>query len=287
MTNIISDTQVEDRAYHIAVATALAASKLVLLYWPSKSNAYFDKSLKNELFQKKGAGNYATIADKKSEALITACIRKNDMFKSHGILGEEIEKKKGMGKYIWVIDPIDGTMNFSHGLNDFGINIALMKNYVPIIGVMAFPAYNMLISAHIGTGAYYQRIGEKSKVKIVVNKKAEFKSSLIAYDLGYTERKKQLIQYVSPFADQVEYALCLACVSASVKHMLLGSIGGYFNKKCTLYDIAAPTVIIQEAGGIVSQFNGAEIDFKKNTSSFIASASSSIHARLLKNLKGA
>src|SRR3970040_2943603 len=109
----------------------------------------FNKSLKVEY--KSNESDLVTNIDKVSEKLISDFIKKK--YPSHGILAEEGGSIKNGSEYVWVIDPLDGTVNFAHGLPIFSISIGLQKNGKTVAGVVNDIGMNVLYSAEAGGGA--------------------------------------------------------------------------------------------------------------------------------------
>jgi myo-inositol-1(or 4)-monophosphatase len=279
--------EIIEAAYTTAIDAALEASTHVLTYWPNPLNKKFDKNLIMQIFEKsEGIGNYATIADKESEDLIINKIRGHELLKTHGIIAEESNPSNASSPFQWLIDPIDGTLNFRNGLYDFGISIGLLYNHEPLIGIIAMPAYGNYIAAKKGAGAKLFSFDKKVLLDL---QKLEYTQTLdkalIAFDTGYEGRKDQLKETVEKFADSVGYIPCYASASVANCRVALGHVGGYVHATPTNYDIGAAAAIIPEVGGVVTDLQGKPIDWTKNHTSFLAARTPAIHEKLLNFFK--
>ncbi len=276
------DLLIEEQAYKTAVEAAIAASKLVLQYWPNMSNPYFNKTLSNDLYDKEGAGNYATIADKESEKTIIRFIQAQELLKDHSILSEEQDEIKGNSQWQWVIDPIDGTQPFKNGLEEYGISIGVVKDKEPIIGIISLPAKNQLIVArkdngvmvHDLDGQFIQKLERKPE-----DEHMAFDKILVGFDVGYTDRDKHL-ETVKKIITKVGYCVSYASCSAANFFLAKGYLGGYFITTPTQFDIAAAAVIMGELG-IVSDIQGNPIDWTASSRTYLAARSKEIHRQLV------
>jgi myo-inositol-1(or 4)-monophosphatase len=279
--------QILEAAYQTAIAAAIEAGNHVLRYWPNPLNKHFDKNLVLQIFEKnEGVGNYATIADTESEAIIIKRIKENKLFNTHSIIAEESTPANTSAEYKWLIDPIDGTLNFRNGMAEFGVSIGLLHNNVPMIGVIAMPAYGTYIAAIKGMGA---KLYSSNKKELLDLRKLEYTQpldkALIAFDTGYTERAKQIAATGAKFADAVGYPPSYASASIANCRIALGHIGAYVHETPTFYDIGAAVVIVTEVGGIVSDFNGKPIDWSTDNTTYVAARTPQIHKQLLELLK--
>lgn len=281
-----SSVAIEKQAYITAITAAISAGKHILKYWPNPLNHQFDKSLVMEIFEKaEGTGNYATIADKESEKIIKAAILKQPLLKTHRIIGEETEEIVTDSEYQWAIDPIDGTLNFKNGIPLFGVSIGVLKNNVPIIGVLAFPAleHQPLLVAQKGKGAKIINF-EKKQLMDLTNRRYEpqpLDKTLISYDLGYENRVEQIKNITIPLADKVAYIPAYASSAYANYLVALGHVGAYLHETPTLFDIAGAGVIIPEIGGAITDLEGKPIDWSADSRTYLAATTPQIHRQLL------
>jgi myo-inositol-1(or 4)-monophosphatase len=281
-----SEQSILDEIYQTAITAAVKASELVMQYWPNPLNPLFDKNKVMEVFEKHiGTGNYATIADTKSEDLIMKMIQENPVLKDHGILAEESGGNTKKSSFQWMIDPIDGTQNFKNGIADFGVSIGVVHDNKPIVGIIAMPAFEHILAAKKGNGAKLFNMKGKELLDLTkIEYKEPLDKSLIGYDLGYTNRVETMKAGLEKFADKVGYSPIYASSSAGNYRLALGYVGAYIHQMPTKYDVAAAAAIISEAGGIVTDLNGKPIDWHAPTISYLAARSIDIHSKLLELL---
>lgn len=280
-----NETLVIEEARKTAIDAARLASNTMLSYWPGPSNQLFDRERIMQIIEKDhGVGNYATIADLESEEAIKAMIQKNPLFTTHTIVGEESDRIEGTSEWQWIIDPIDGTQAFRHGLPDFGVNIALFKGQKPIIGVIAMPALRQLMASQEGKGAYLYDYEGNILVDLreqQVEKDESFDKILVGFDTGYVERSRQLRDFTAKIADKIGYPVSYASSATANFRLAQGSLAAYFLQTPTIMDIAAPAAIISEVGGKVSDMHGEPIDWNADSRSYLAARNEQIHTQIL------
>ncbi len=208
----------------------------------------------------KGPSDFVSNADTKAEKIIIEELSKAK--KNFSILSEEDGSKinKDQNNF-WIIDPIDGTTNFLHGIPHFAISIALKTNNEIISGVIYDPIKDEMFYAEKNNGAYF------NNHRIRVSNKKEINSCLFATGGKDDNSKIDLNIRRSGSA-----ALDMAYVAS-------GRYDGYFQKNLNLWDIAAGVILVKEAGGIVN-----EIDISQNKNIKITAASSAINDKMLENL---
>jgi len=211
----------------------------------------------------KGPLNFVSNADTKAEKIIIEELSKAR--KNYSILSEEDGSKVGKDKNnIWIIDPIDGTTNYLHGVPHFAISIALKSNNEIISGVIYDPIKDEMFYAEKNNGAYY------NNQRIRVSKKKKLEDCLFATGGNISEKNKTNTNIIIRRSGSA--ALDMAYVAA-------GRFDGYFQKNLNIWDIAAGIIIIKEAGGIIN-----EIDLSKNNNIKVLASNSSINDKLVKNL---
>ena len=207
----------------------------------------------------KGPSDFVTNSDKKVEKIIIEELTKSR--KKYSILSEEIGEIKKIDKdNFWIIDPIDGTTNFLHGVPHFAISIALKSKEEIICGLIFDPIKNEMFYAEKNNGAYF------NNQRIRVSKKKNIEECLFATG-GKKEIKSSLNIRKSGSA-----ALDLAYIGA-------GRYDGCFQNNLRIWDVAAGIIIIQEAGGKINDLNPSSL---KELS--IYAASNSIYEKMLNNL---
>ena len=207
----------------------------------------------------KGPSDFVTNADKKAEKIIIEELSKSR--KKFSILSEEIgEIKNSDINNVWIIDPIDGTTNFLHGVPHFAISIALKSNNEIISGLIFDPIKNEMFYAEKNNGAYF------NNKRMKVSKKKILEECLFSTG-GKKEIKSDLNTRKSGSA-----ALDIAYVAA-------GRYDGYFQNHLNLWDIAAGIIIVKEAGGKIN-----EIDCSVVKDISVRTSSNSIYEKMLEKL---
>lgn len=211
-------------------------------------------SISQEEISQKSFSDFVTEVDLESEKIIITNIKK--CFPSHHIMAEESFKDKDYKKadYIWIIDPLDGTTNFIHSFPFIAISMALMYKGELILGVIHDPLRNETFYTEKDSGAFLN--GKKIKVSRTI----EPHSSLIA--TGFPFRNKQYIEnYVKIFQQMLHSVNDLRRAGAAaidLAYVACGRVDGFFEYALSPWDIAAGTILIKEAGGVVSDFDGKD-----------------------------
>ena len=208
----------------------------------------------------KGPTDFVSNADLKAEKIIIEELKKARPY--YSIISEEDGSEKNKDKNnTWIIDPIDGTTNFLHGIPHFAISIALKSNDEIVSGLIYDPIKDEMFYAEKDNGAFL------NNQRIRVSKKKEINSCLFATG-GYSKVKIDL-----PIRWSGSAALDMAYVAS-------GRYDGYFQNDLNLWDIAAGIIILKEAGGMIN-----EIDVSKNEKIQIRASSMAINDKLLEKLK--
>ena len=208
---------------------------------------------------KKGPADFVTNSDLKTEKIIIEELKKAKP--NYSILSEEngFENNKDKNN-TWIIDPIDGTVNFLHGIPHFAISIALKSNDEIISGIIFDPIKNEIFYAEKNNGAFF------NNHRIRVSKKNEINDCL------FVTGGKLMNELELPYRKSGCAALDLAYVAA-------GRYDGYFQKDLNLWDIGAGIILVEEAGGIIN-----EIDLSITKNVKIIASSTDIRSKLLQKL---
>jgi myo-inositol-1(or 4)-monophosphatase len=207
----------------------------------------------------KGPLDFVTNTDIKVEKILIEELTKSK--KNFSILSEEIGLIKNKdNKNIWIIDPIDGTSNFLHGIPHFAISIALQSENEIVSGLIFDPIKNEMFYAEKNNGSYL------NNKRIKVSKKKDINKCLFATN-GKKFKNTDLHNRKSGSAE-----LDLAYVAA-------GRYDGYFQENLNLWDIAAGIILVKEAGGILN-----EVDLTKNENLEIIASSPNINEKMLEKL---
>ncbi len=199
----------------------------------------------------KGVIDIVTEMDIKAEDMIMKTIKAR--FPEHGILTEESFEQKSDSEYRWIIDPLDGTTNYSHGFPIFCVSIALEREGEIILGVVFNPMLNELFTAEKGKGAYL------NNKRIRVSGISGLTKSLLATGFPYDVRtsRDNNISHFANFAVRVQAIRRAGSAALDMCYVACGRFDGFWELKLKPWDTAAAMLIIKEAGGIVTDFKGS------------------------------
>jgi myo-inositol-1(or 4)-monophosphatase len=224
----------------------------------------------------KKASDFVTRVDKESEDIIIKTI--SSTFPKHTFLAEESLNETSSGEYIWIIDPLDGTTNYIHEFPLFSVSIGLEHNGKMILGVILDPLRDELFTAEKGKGAYLNNHPIKASAVI------ELKESLLT--TGFPFRRKDLIDpYLKLFKslfNKISDMRRGGSAALDLAYLASGRCDGFFEIGLSPWDIAAGSILIKEAGGIISDFGGGE-DYLITGN--IVAGNPYLHARILTEVK--
>jgi myo-inositol-1(or 4)-monophosphatase len=226
-----------------AIGWARAAGRVLM--------AHFGRT--TETAQKSDLSNVVTAADLASEQTIVQAIRQRHP--THSIIAEETGCDWRDSEFTWVVDPLDGTSNFAAGIPWFGVLIALLRAGEPVLGVLHLPVSGDLYCAERGGGAFRDghRISvttepQLSNVLWAWGMDAADSDAAAAYDAALLARVLQRVRNVRATNSLVDAA-----------YVSDGRLGGMANRSTRIWDIAAPMVIVGEAGGVYTRADGAAL----------------------------
>lgn len=244
----------------IAIKSAKEGGEILKKYFGNVDIQY-----KGENFD---AASILTQADIKSEKKIVSILKKE--FPEHNIYAEEETNDQKNSEYTWYIDPLDGTSNFSRNIPLFGVSIGLVKKDKPILGVLYFPKLNLLIHAEKGKGVF----ANNKKVQV---SKREINKSLY-YSGGYYKGQFQMREEIS---EKIGLTKIIDASSYELAQIAMGDAELYILAN-VLHDVVAGVIIIQEAGGKVTDYKGK--DYTINSEGIVAS-NKKIHEEVIKLIK--
>lgn len=223
----------------------------------------------------KQASDFVTIVDRESEKVIIDTIKKH--FPDHLFLAEESLKECGRETYRWIIDPLDGTTNYIHSYPVFSVSIALEYGGEIITGVILDPLRNELFWAEKGSGAYVNCSPiEVSKVNIG--------ESLVT--TGFPFRSKEMIDnYLKLFRNlflKVSDLRRSGSAALDLAYLACGRCDGFFELGLSPWDIAAGSLLIKEAGGVITDFGGGTHYVRTGN---IVAGNPAVHRELLEETK--
>jgi len=219
---------------------------------------YFETEILKEFKEDK---SIVTKADRESEEIIKKIIVQD--FPTHSILGEETGMTKNKSEYIWHVDPIDGTRNFSNGIPLFAVSIALVHENNIILGVVYNPATHSLFYAEKGKGAF---LNDK---KIFVSKDDKDHAIVTASPSKLDIDRQLLLELYHNFPKVVRSDRILGCTALELAYVARGGLEANIQLGLNTYDFAAGTLLVQEAGGKITTLEGKDWKFPNNY--FIAS----------------
>ena len=257
-------------AYHpllnIAIQAARSASRIIL-----RSIDRLDTVSVTE----KSRNDFVTDVDKRAEQEIIYVIK--SAYPEHSFLAEESGAQRGSG-FCWVIDPLDGTTNFIHGFPQWAISIAVKNADQLEVGVIYDPLRDELFTATRGAGA------QLNNRKIRVSKVEKFEKALLGTGFPFKEMQN-VEQYLKGFANilpKVSGIRRAGSAALDLAYVACGRFDGFWETGLSEWDIAAGALIIKEAGGMISDYQG-EANFLGNGE--VVAGNPKIHKELLIQLK--
>jgi len=251
----------------VAKEAALAAGKILR-----------EKLLESHTVKYKGAVDIVTEMDTASEELIKNFILAK--FPNHGLISEEGARSEAGSSWQWLVDPLDGTTNYAHGFPWFAVSIGLCYEGSPVAGVVYNPMLDDLFWAGKGKGAF---MGEQ-KISVSKVKKLDlgFLSTGFPYELR--ENPRLPLSLFGAFAVGSLAVRRAGAASLDLAYLASGRFDGFWELGLQPWDIAAGIILIEEAGGRVSNFSDAPVDLYGKE---ILATNGHLHESMLKIIKGA
>lgn len=221
---------------------------------------------------KKSHADFVSEVDRAAEQTIIQTLL--EAYPEHAILAEE-SGVHGESEYVWIIDPLDGTTNFLHGFPQFAVSIALQHKGIITQAVVYDPTKNELFTATRGRGAF---LNDK---RIRVTKRVNLADSLIGTGFPYT-RFEHMDAYMDILRDLMQQTAGLrrpGSAALDLAWMAAGRLDGFYETGLKPWDIAAGTLLITEAGGMVSDLHGSDTYLKTG---HLCAGNPDIHTQLLK-----
>jgi myo-inositol-1(or 4)-monophosphatase len=253
----------------IATEAALAAGVILQDYLGKVEDATTEKGR---------PGDLVTAADKASEKVILEIINRH--FPQHSILAEESGKLGNQAsEYLWAIDPLDGTTNYAHQYPCFAVSIGLLIQGVPQVGVIYDPFHNELFRAAAGLGATRNRRPMK------VSQTSELSKSLLTSGFAYDRRETTDNNYAE-FCHLTHLTQGVrrgGSAALDLAYVACGRVDGYWERGIAPWDVAAGIILVQEAGGKVTAYNGEDLQINSGR---ILATNGYIHNVLSQELMG-
>jgi len=225
----------------------------------------------------KGPGDFVTASDKKVEKVLIEELQKARP--NYSILSEEIGKIDNDESFKWIIDPIDGTANFLHGIPHFAISIGLEHEQEIVCGIIYDPIKDEMFIAEKGKGAYLNnqrmRVSSRSKLEDCIIFTGGPKREAENKDLALKEYNNFSSKVLIPIRKLGSASLDMAYVAA-------GRCDGFWQRNLNYWDIAAGIILVKESGGFVTDFKG-ENDYIQNKTILVTN--SKINNEMIEVLK--
>lgn len=248
----------------IATEAARRGAAVLLKYWQQLGKK--DADLKSR-------HDWVSNADRESEAAIVATLR--GLAPGDGILGEEGSRSEGSTKRTWVIDPLDGTSNYLQHFPMWCVSIGLRSGDEGVAAVVYEPLRELFFTAERGSGAF--RNGERIRVSNQTGVEGSFLAT------GFPFRAQEYVSvYVKIFEDVIRKAKGVrraGSAALDLAYTAAGIFDGFFELHLAAWDVAAGALLVQEAGGVVSDFSGGQRWFDRGN---IVGAPPAVHEELLR-----
>jgi len=223
---------------------------------------------------RKGPGDFVTKTDKKVEKIIIEELEKARP--KYGFVAEESGERKNESEFNWIIDPIDGTSNFMHGIPHFAISIALEKNGEIISGIVCDPIKNEMFYAEKGRGAYLNN----RRIRVSSRKNLEEVIGLYGCPPMLKVDGNEFFEQIKKASTQIHKLRNYGSAALDFTYVASGRADFAWYDHLNYWDYAAGKIILLEAGGTITDFSGKS--FVKQKETFISN--SYIHDEVLKIL---
>jgi myo-inositol-1(or 4)-monophosphatase len=224
----------------------------------------------------KGIVNLVTEMDILAEKIIVSALQKH--FPDHSILAEEQTSKKRFSPYQWIIDPLDGTTNYAHCFPIFCVSIALAKDGEPILGVVYDPTRDELFVTEKNKGA---RLNGR---KLHVSSESNLSRSLLATGFPYDIRESPInnFDHFYNFAIRAQAVRRAGSAALDLCYVAAGRFDGFWEMKLAPWDLAAGKLMVQEAGGMATDFFGKPLGL---SGKHVLASNGKIHKAMLRLVK--
>ena len=221
-----------------------------------------------------------TIYDVKVEQFLKEQL--HAQFSSFNFIAEESDNRDVIFGDSIIIDPIDGTTNFVNGVPHTCISVGIYREQKPYIGVVYNPILNEMFYAQVGEGDYLNR------QKIVVSKDLDLSQSLIATGfpvacVSEPEVLNNVMDNVKTLASQCQGIRRFGAAALDLAYVSKGMFAGFYEMNLNPWDVSAGIILVQEAGGKVTNIDGGEFDFF--TDRYVVASNGLIHDELLRNIE--
>ncbi|MDT8375997.1 MAG: inositol monophosphatase family protein [Mariprofundaceae bacterium] len=252
---------------YVAVRAARRAGDMIVRSFDDRDNINV---------QEKQDRDFVTDVDRKAESMIIRDIQQH--YPDHGIVAEESGRVNPNASVQWYIDPLDGTTNFIHGLPHFAVSIAAWRNGKPLLAVIHDPMRNETFEAKNGNGAFLNR----RRLRVSSQKRmsqALFASGLAPYRRDQLETFQKRMDVCMRECDAYRRG---GSAALDMAYIAAGRLDGYWEAGLKAWDIAAGILLVQEAGGLVTDIEGGSVDLDKGD---VLATNSLLQRDFIKQLK--
>jgi myo-inositol-1(or 4)-monophosphatase len=225
--------------------------------------------------ESKSRGNLVTEADKLAEKVMIDIVHQE--YPQHNIVSEESEPSLSRSGYTWFFDPIDGTNNYYFGLPFFAIAAALARDDEILLGLVYDPLRRELFWAEKGKGGFV------NDSPISVGQRTKLETSLIGFDLGYSvEQRREAFQVARRLGVQMHSLRVMGSAALGLAYVAAGRFDLYFHRFLFPWDLTADILLINEAGGLVTDWEGKPAGIY---STRVIAANQTLHGEFMKLLR--
>ena len=226
--------------------------------------------------ESKSRGNLVTEADKLAEKAMIDIVRQE--YPQHNIVSEESEPSLSGSGYTWFFDPIDGTNNYYFGLPFFAMTASLARGEEILLGLVYDPLRRELFWAEKGKGAFL------NDSPISVGRRTKLEAAFIGFDLGYSQEQRQEALRVARRLWIEMYTLrVLGSAALGLAYVAAGRFDLYFHRFLYPWDLTADILLINEAGGLVTDWDGKLAGVR---STQVIAANSTLHGEFMRLIQG-
>ena len=247
----------------VAIEAARSGAAILMQYWEQLGKEDADLKARND---------WVSNADRESEQAIVAAIAEhhpNDVF-----LGEESGRSRGTSARKWIIDPLDGTSNYLQHFPVWSVSIALQQDDETVAGVIYEPLRDLFFTAERGAGAF--RNGQRMRISTQDRVEGSFLAT------GFPFRAQEYVDaYVGIFTDIIRVSKGVrraGSAALDLAYTAAGVFDGFFEMHLAAWDVAAGSLLVTEAGGVVTDFSGGQRWLERGN---IVGASPGVHAELM------
>ena len=212
-----------------------------------KEVSNFDKS---RIEHKNTPNNLVSYVDKESEKIIVKALKK--ILPGSGFLAEEGTSSEGSNEYRWIIDPLDGTTNFTHGLPPYAISIGLARKDDVILGVVYEVSRAECFHAIENGSAFCN----ETEIKVAETKSLNEGLLATGFPYYHFDKREEYLSVIKTFLELTHGVRRMGSAATDLAYVACGRMDGFFEYNLNPWDVAAGSLIVQQAGGIVSDFKG-------------------------------